>query len=74
MIKSRIVSWAEHVARTGKRKGARRVFVGKSGGKITHGSPRRKWEDNIKMNHQAVGLSTWTGLIWLRTGTIGGFL
>jgi hypothetical protein len=26
-----------------------RVLVGKSGGKSTHGIPRTRWEDNIKM-------------------------
>jgi len=51
-----------------KKKGARRVFVGKPG------SPRRKWEDNIKMNPQVVGWRTWAGLIWLRIGTVGRFL
>jgi len=57
-----------------KKKGVRRVFVGKPGGKIPLGSPRRKWEDNIKMNPQAVGWRTWAGLIWLRIGTVGWFL
>jgi hypothetical protein len=30
---------------------------------------RRRWEDNIKMNLQGVGLGVWTGLMWLRIGT-----
>jgi hypothetical protein len=50
VIKSKTVRWAEHAARMGKKKGACRVFVGKSGGKLSLGSPRHKWEDNIKMN------------------------
>jgi hypothetical protein len=33
------------------------------------GRPRRRWEDNIKMNLQEVGWGAWTGLIWLRIGT-----
>jgi hypothetical protein len=33
---------------------------------------RRKWEDNMKMDIQEVGL--WTGLSWLRIETGGGHL
>jgi len=32
-----------------------RVLVGKSGGKRPLGRPRRRWEDNIKMELQKVG-------------------
>ena len=32
-----------------------RVLVGKPGGKITLGRPRRRWEDNIKMDLREVG-------------------
>jgi len=42
---------AGHVARMGKRRGARMVFLGKSKGNKPHGRPRN-WEDNIKMNLQ----------------------
>jgi len=31
------------------------VLVGKPEGKRTLGRPRRRWEDNIKMDHQEVG-------------------
>jgi hypothetical protein len=48
--------------------------VGKPEGKRLIGRPRRKWEDNIKMNLQEVGYGTWTGSIWLRTETGGGHL
>jgi hypothetical protein len=34
--------------------------------------PGLRWEDNIKMDFQGVGL--WTGLSWLRIGTGGGHL
>jgi hypothetical protein len=33
------------------------------------GRPRHRWEDNIKMDLQELGLGAWTGLIWLRIGT-----
>jgi hypothetical protein len=56
----------------GKRRGIYRVLVGKAEGKRPLGRPRRRWEDNIKMDLQEVGWGTWNGLIWLRVGTGGG--
>jgi hypothetical protein len=58
----------------GERRGAYRIFVGKSKGKSTHGRTMRRWENNIKMNLQEVEWGTRTGLIWLRIGTGGGRL
>jgi hypothetical protein len=49
-------------------------LVGKPDGKKPHGKPGHRWEDNIKMDHQEVGLVTWTGLIWLKIRTGGGLL
>ena len=39
----------------GERRGVYRVLVGKPEGKRPFGRPRRRWEDNIKMNLQEVG-------------------
>ena len=39
----------------GERRGEYRVLVGKPEGKRPLGRPRRKWEDNIKMDLQEVG-------------------
>ena len=36
-------------------RGARKVLVGKPEGKRPLGRQRRRWEDNIKMDHQEVG-------------------
>ena len=47
--------WAGHIARMGERRGVYRVLVGKPEGKRTLDRPRRRWEDNIKMNLQEVG-------------------
>jgi hypothetical protein len=52
---SRRMRWAGHVARMGKDIGVHRVLVGKSEGKRPLGRPRRRWEDNIKMDLQEVG-------------------
>ena len=46
--------WAGHVARMGERIGVYRVLVGKTEGKRPLGRPRRRWEDNIKMDLQEV--------------------
>jgi len=43
------------VARMGQGRGVYMVLVGKSEGKRPLGRPRRKWEDNIKMDLQGVG-------------------
>jgi len=43
------------VARMGEDRGVHRVLVGKPEEKRPLGIPRRRWEDNIKMNLQAVG-------------------
>jgi hypothetical protein len=51
-IKSRRMRWAGHVARMGERRGAYRVSVRKPEGKRQLGRPRRRWEDNIKVDHQ----------------------
>ena len=49
-------------------------FVGEASGKEPLGRPRRRWEDNIKLDLQEVGFGVWTGSIWLRIGTGGGHL
>jgi hypothetical protein len=72
VIKSRRMRWAGHVAGMGEGRGAYRVLVGRLEGRTPLGRPRRRWEDNIKMDLQEVGWGEWTGLIWLRTGTGGG--
>jgi hypothetical protein len=69
---SRRIKWAGHVARMRDRRGEYRVLVEKPEGKKPFGRPRRKWEDNIKMDHQKVGWGVWPGSSWLRTGTGGG--
>jgi hypothetical protein len=48
-----------------------RVLAGKPERKRPPGRPRRRWEDNIKMNLQEVGWGVWTGSSWLRIGTGG---
>ena len=55
VVKSRRMRWAGHVARMGEDRGVQRVLVGKPVGKSLLGRPRRRSEDNIKMDLQEVG-------------------
>ena len=55
VIKSRRMLWTGHVARTGESSSVYRVLMRKPEGKRQLGSPRRRWEDNIKMDLQEVG-------------------
>ena len=55
VIKLRRIKWVEHVARMGYRRGLFSVLVGKPERKRPLGRPRRRWEDNIKMDLQEVG-------------------
>ena len=52
VIKWRRIRWAGHVARMGEGRGVYGVLVGEPEGKRTPGRPRRRWEDNIKMDLQ----------------------
>jgi hypothetical protein len=47
--------WAGHVARMGVGRGVYRVLVGKPEGKRPWERPRRRWEDNIKIDLKKVG-------------------
>ena len=55
VVKSRRMRWAGHVSRMGEDRGMHRVLVGKPEGMRPLGKPRRRWEDNIKMDLQEVG-------------------
>jgi len=61
-IKSRIMRWAERVARTGEGRDVYRFSGGKPEGKRPLGRPRRRWEGNIKMELQEVGCG---GVEWI---------
>ncbi|KAJ4441953.1 hypothetical protein ANN_11817 [Periplaneta americana] len=54
-IKSRRLKWAGHVARMGESRNAYRVLVGRPEGKRPLGRPKRRWEENIKMDLREVG-------------------
>jgi hypothetical protein len=47
--------WARHVALIGERRGVYMVMVGEPEGKRPLGIPRRRLEDNFKIDLQEVG-------------------
>jgi hypothetical protein len=50
------MKWAGHVARMGDRKDIYRILVGMLEGKRPLGRPRRRWEDNIKLDLREMGI------------------
>jgi hypothetical protein len=42
-----------------------KILVGKPKGTRPIGRPRRRWEDNIKIDVTEIGVKVWTGFIWL---------
>jgi hypothetical protein len=50
-----IMKWVVHVARMG-------IMVGKPEGKKQLGRQRRRWVDNIKIDHREIG---WGGMDWI---------
>ena len=62
------------MARMEEGRGVHKVLVGKPEGKRLLGRPRRRWEDNIKMDPQEVEGVVGAGWSWLRIGSDGGNL
>jgi hypothetical protein len=56
----------------GKGRGVYGVLVGRPKGKRPLGRPRRRWEDNIKMDLREIDIRT--GFGWLRIGSSGKLL
>jgi hypothetical protein len=59
----------------GEKRNAYRIWMGKPEGKRPLGSPRHRWEDNIRMDLREIG---WGGMDWIDLaqdrGTSGGSL
>jgi hypothetical protein len=62
MIKLKRMRWAGHVTRMGKKRTAYRILIVKPEGKRPLGRPKRRWEDNIKMDLREMG---WGGMEWI---------
>ena len=57
VIKSRRLRWARHVARMEEGRSAFKIITGKPTGKRPLERPRRRWEDNIRMELEDIGIS-----------------
>jgi hypothetical protein len=64
VIKARRVRWAGHVARMGEVRGAYNILVGRPEGRRPLGRPRRRWEDNIKMDLWEIGFGDVNWIHW----------
>jgi hypothetical protein len=63
IIKSRRMRWAGHVARLGEKSNVYRLLVGRPEGKRPLGRSRRRWIDNIKVDHLTeLSVVDWIGL------------
>ena len=62
VVKSRRMRWAGHVARMEERRDVYRVLMGKPDGKRPLGRPRRRCEDNTKIDRQEVKCG---GMDWI---------
>ena len=58
MMESRRLRWAEHVVKMKDGTGAFKILTGKPTGKRRSGWPRRRWEDNIRMEIKEMGINT----------------
>ena len=58
MIKSRRLRWVGHVARMKEGRSAFQVFTGAPAGNIPLGRPRRRWEENIRMDLKEIDINT----------------
>ena len=70
VIKSGRLRWAGHVARMKEDRSAFNILTRKHTGNRLLGRPRRRWEENIRMNLREVSTRR-IGLSWLRIGIIG---
>jgi hypothetical protein len=62
VIKARRMRWVGHVAHMGEVRGAYNILVGRPEGRRPLGRPRRRWENNIKMDLGEVGFG---GVDWI---------
>ena len=57
VIKSRRLRWAGHVARMEEGRSAFKILTCKPSGKIPLGRSRHRWENNIRMDLEEIGIN-----------------
>jgi hypothetical protein len=63
-IKARRTRWAGHVARMGEARDTYNILVGRPEGRRPLGRPRRRWDDNIKMDLKEIGFGDVDWIHW----------
>jgi hypothetical protein len=63
MIKPRKMKWTGHVAHMEDGRGVYRVLVGRPEGKRPLEKPKRRWEDNTKLDLREIGID---GANWIQ--------
>jgi hypothetical protein len=68
MIKARMMRWAGHEASIGEVRGAYNILAGRPEGRRPLGRPRRRWEDNIKIDLREIGFWDMDWIHWAQDG------
>jgi len=74
VIKSQKMALVRHVAYMGEMWNSYKILFGKPEQKTPLERPRRKCEDNNRIDLRDTGGKLWTGFIWHRIGTSSGLL
>jgi hypothetical protein len=63
VVKARRLKWVGHVARMEEGRSAFKILTSELTGKRPFGRPRRRWEDNIRIDIQEIGINmrNWVG-------------
>jgi hypothetical protein len=62
VIKSREMRWVGHVAQMGEMRNAHNILLGEPKGKRPPERPRRRWEDNVRVDLRETG---WEDVYWM---------
>jgi hypothetical protein len=67
LIGSKRMRWASHIARIRAMRNTYRILAVQHEGKRPRGRPRRRWEDNVRMNLMEIG---WEGAGWIHLAQV----
>jgi hypothetical protein len=66
--------WAGHIGHMGQMINANTILAEKPEGMRPLGRPKHTWKYNNKMHLKEIGVRMWTGFMWLRRESSGGFI
>jgi hypothetical protein len=61
------MAWERRTGHTEMQRKTYKISVRKQEVKTQLARPKRRWEDNIKINLRTIRFKVWIGFIWLRT-------